>query len=208
MLTKVEGDYLKILLKENDLVPLKKLSVKMGVSLTTIKATIKRMEKKGLVKYLEYKGVKLTLKGKEEAQNLINIHRLWEYFLVNKLHLKQEDVHQEAEILEHVTSKEVLEHLYIFLDKPKYCPHGQEINISLLKNKKQKKFIDLKKGEEAFLIETKEIRKYLTDLNIKQCLEFRVIKIMKDGSFLVEMENMRILFPKFLIDEVDVIVYE
>ena len=53
MLTKVEGDYLKILLKENDLVPLKKLSVKMGVSLTTIKATIKRMEKKGLVKYLE-----------------------------------------------------------------------------------------------------------------------------------------------------------
>lgn len=208
MITKVEGDYLKLLLKENQLISLKKMSVEMNVSITTIKATIKRMEKKNLVKYVEYKGVELTLKGRKEAQNLINIHRLWEYFLVNKLHIKQTDVHKEAEILEHVTSKEVLEHLYIYLDKPKYCPHGQEINLSILKEKKIKKFIELKKGDEAFLIKTKEIEDYLNDLYIKNNLEFMVIKIMKDESYLIEMDNNRILMPKYLIEKAEVIVYE
>lgn len=88
---------------------------------------IKRLKHKGLVEYKPYKGSKLTSEGKESAIRLIRIHRLWEIFLVQHMNYQWEDVHDEAEELEHVTSRRLENALFEFLDCPEKCPHGNPI---------------------------------------------------------------------------------
>ena len=66
----------------------------------------------------------MTPSGIKVAENLIRRHRLWETFLVDKLNYKLQDVHDDAEILEHATSDNLVGHLDDFLGHPKRCPHG------------------------------------------------------------------------------------
>ncbi|MDN6626942.1 MAG: metal-dependent transcriptional regulator, partial [Pisciglobus halotolerans] len=63
----------------------------------------------------------------KEASILVRKHRLWEVFLVEKLNFQWNDVHQEAEVLEHATSDELANRLEAFLNYPKHCPHGGAI---------------------------------------------------------------------------------
>ncbi|NMB03627.1 MAG: metal-dependent transcriptional regulator, partial [Tissierellia bacterium] len=69
----------------------------------------------------------LTIKGFLQGEKLIKKHRLWELFLTASLGLSSEEVHEEAEKLEHATSDRVLEALDAFLNYPENCPHGQPI---------------------------------------------------------------------------------
>ena len=65
---------------------------------------LKRLSEKKLVHYTPYRGVSLTAPGRREAINIIRKHRLWEYFLVQKLGFRWDEVHEMAEQLEHVNS--------------------------------------------------------------------------------------------------------
>src|SRR5699024_7894184 len=82
------------------------------------------------VEYTPYKGSILTDKGTAYAKEIIRKHRLWEVFLVEKLGFDIEDVHPEAELLEHTTSNDVADKLEAYLGYPEYCPHGGAITIS------------------------------------------------------------------------------
>lgn len=88
---------------------------------------IKRLELKGLVNYTPYKGSQLTLEGRQHAIALIRVHRLWEIFLVEHLGYDWEEVHDEAEELEHATSPRLENALFHFLGSPDKCPHGNPI---------------------------------------------------------------------------------
>ncbi len=66
----------------------------------------------------------LTNKGRKEALHIKKRHLLWEVFLVDKLGYEWEDVHEEAEILEHITSEKLEKLLEKYLEYPKVCPHG------------------------------------------------------------------------------------
>src|SRR5699024_5024204 len=84
----------------------------------------------GWIEYVPYRGSMLTETGVEEAKKLIHKHRLWEVFLVEHLKFSLEDVHDEAEVLEHATSDTLANKLYHFLGKPDYCPHGGAISFN------------------------------------------------------------------------------
>lgn len=127
-----EEDYIKYIYKltieaNKDIVKNNALSELLGFTNQSVNEMVKRLEKKKLVDFIPYKGVKLTKKGIEEAKRLVRNHSLWEVFLVNKLGYSWEEVHQEAEKLEHAGSDELIERLYNFLDKPDYCVHGNAI---------------------------------------------------------------------------------
>jgi DtxR family Mn-dependent transcriptional regulator len=88
---------------------------------------LKKLAEKELINYTKYQGVTLTAPGEKIAINIIRKHRLWEYFLVEKLNFKWDEVHDVAEELEHISSKELVNRLDEFMGHPKYDPHGDPI---------------------------------------------------------------------------------
>jgi len=88
---------------------------------------LKKLADKKLINYTKYQGVTLTEEGERIAIGIIRKHRLWEYFLVEKLDFKWDEVHEMAEELEHISSTELIDRLDKFMEYPKYDPHGDPI---------------------------------------------------------------------------------
>lgn len=88
---------------------------------------LKKLQTKQLVEYEKYRGFKLNAAGNKIALNIVRRHRLWEFFLVNKLGFEWDKVHEIAEELEHVSSIELIKKLDSFLNFPQTDPHGDPI---------------------------------------------------------------------------------
>lgn len=88
---------------------------------------LKKLQAKNLLNYLPYKGFKLSREGNKAAVMIIRRHRLWEFFLVDKLHFSWDEIHEVAEELEHIRSKKLIDRLDEFLGYPKFDPHGDPI---------------------------------------------------------------------------------
>jgi len=88
---------------------------------------IRKLSEKSVISYVKYQGVNITEDGKKKALRVIRNHRLWEVFLVNKLHFHWDEVHEIAEQLEHIHSSLLISRLDEFLEYPKYDPHGDPI---------------------------------------------------------------------------------
>ncbi|MFO7774303.1 MAG: metal ABC transporter permease [Candidatus Hydrogenedentota bacterium] len=86
-----------------------------------------RLEHQGLV-YEPEKGVfQLTAQGLERAARLTRLHRLWELYLTQKLHLPADHVHADAEEIEHILTPELEAHLVASLEEPARDPHARTI---------------------------------------------------------------------------------
>jgi len=88
---------------------------------------LKKLKRKKLVNYQAYYGCRLTNEGKKLALLIIRRHRLWEYFLSQKLDFSWEEVHDVAEELEHVSSEKLINKLDAYLGFPRFDPHGDPI---------------------------------------------------------------------------------
>jgi DtxR family Mn-dependent transcriptional regulator len=88
---------------------------------------LKKLKKEKLLHYEPYLGFRLNQEGKKVALQIIRKHRLWEYFLVKKLHFGWDEVHEMAEELEHLTSTRLIDRLDRFLEFPQMDPHGDPI---------------------------------------------------------------------------------
>lgn len=108
-------------------VPTNALSDKMKTKASSVTDMVKRLSEKKMVYYKPYQGVTLTDKGKAHALKVIRKHRLWEYFLVEKLNFPWDEVHDLAEQLEHIKSEKLTDKLDEFLGHPKVDPHGDLI---------------------------------------------------------------------------------
>jgi DtxR family transcriptional regulator, Mn-dependent transcriptional regulator len=88
---------------------------------------LKKLSEKELVSYQKYQGANLNEKGLISAKMIVRKHRLWEVFLVEKLHFSWDEVHEIAEELEHIKSEKLINKLDEFLDFPAFDPHGDPI---------------------------------------------------------------------------------
>ena len=131
LLSQAEENYLKAIYKisERDGTPVSNnaVSVEMQTSAASVTDMINRLSQKELIHYQKRKGVSLTDAGLGIATHLVRKHRLWETFLVDKLHFSWDEVHDIAEQLEHIQSVALLDRLDEFLDHPKFDPHGDPI---------------------------------------------------------------------------------
>ena len=165
-------DYLKGIytLKKKKEYSNKKLAEYLNISPASVSEMIKKLVNEGYLT-IEKKKVKLTEKGSNFALDIIRKHRVWEVFLFEKLGYDKEDVHKEAEILEHVTSNKLLQKLEKFLFYPKECPHGSPIFYDL-KDFDEGNVIKLSEAEdddEIVILSVEdniELYDYLRDLNI------------------------------------------
>jgi DtxR family transcriptional regulator, Mn-dependent transcriptional regulator len=123
------GDYLKAIweLAGAGAASTKEVAGRLSVSPASVTEMFGRLQEMGLVEYERYHGASLTRRGRREALRLVRRHRLIETFLMEHLEYSWQDVHEEAERLEHAVSDEFTERLAEMLDHPARDPHGDPI---------------------------------------------------------------------------------
>jgi len=130
-ITPVAQDYLKAIWSATEWgdAPLStnSLAARMGTTAPNVTETVKRLAAQGLVEYQPYKPVTLTGKGREHAIAMVRRHRLLESFLAASLGYSWDEVHAEAERLEHAASDELIERIDQMLGRPTRDPHGDPI---------------------------------------------------------------------------------
>ena len=125
-----EENYLKTIFHlqvGTDAVSTNALAEKLRTKPASVTDMMKKLNAKKLLHYKPYYGFYLSNEGKKIALNVIRRHRLWEYFLAEKLKFSWNEVHEVAEELEHVSSKKLIDKLDEFLDFPQVDPHGDPI---------------------------------------------------------------------------------
>ncbi|MCR9198613.1 MAG: metal-dependent transcriptional regulator [Planctomycetaceae bacterium] len=110
-----------------DLVSPGALATRLGVSPGSVTSMLKTLAESGLVSYVPYEGVRLTAAGHKLATRMVRRHRLIELFLHNTLNLTWDQVHQEAEELEHAVSEFLVDRIDEYLGHPGADPHGAPI---------------------------------------------------------------------------------
>lgn len=126
-----EENYLKTLYKLSNKQVKKVNNITLAKSLdlnpATVLEMVRKLAAKKAVRVLPDKTIQLTESGKKKALLIIRKHRLWEVFLVQKLHYNWNEVHILAEQLEHVESEDMVDRLEAFLGYPPFDPHGDPI---------------------------------------------------------------------------------
>jgi DtxR family Mn-dependent transcriptional regulator len=181
-----EENYLKTLYKLSTR-ELKKvnniaLAKELNLNPATVLEMIRKLREKKLAKLLPDKSIQLTEAGKKKALFIIRKHRLWEVFLTEKLEYNWNEVHELAEQLEHVQSKDMIDRLEAFLGYPAFDPHGDPIPdrngnikaksslpLSAAVKGKNYKVVNLADTGDSFLY-------YLGKLNIRPDIKIKLVE--------------------------------
>ncbi|MDN5770546.1 MAG: metal-dependent transcriptional regulator, partial [Microlunatus sp.] len=130
-ITTVAQDYLKVIWSATEwggpAITTKDLAARFGTSQANVSETVKRLAGQNLVDYQPYKPVVLTPRGTVLALAMVRRHRLVETFLVTVLGYEWEEVHDEAERLEHAVSDTLIARIDQRLGHPTSDPHGDPI---------------------------------------------------------------------------------
>lgn len=103
------------------------LARQLGVTASTVSANLKKLNRQGLIEYQPYGRIRLTPAGSDIAVPIVRRHRLIETYLVQRLGLGWDEVHEEADRLEHAVSELVLDRMDDALGHPENDPHGDPI---------------------------------------------------------------------------------
>ena len=128
--TRAQQDYLKALYQlggDQRPVPTRDLAQRLGISSPSVSEMVTRLTAQGLVEHDRYRGQQLTREGRKVALELVRHHRLLEMFLVQVLGYTWDEVHEEAERLEHVISERMEQRIFELLGRPELDPHGHAI---------------------------------------------------------------------------------
>ncbi|WP_285821120.1 metal-dependent transcriptional regulator [Cellulosimicrobium sp. Marseille-Q4280] len=130
-LTPVAQDYLKVVWSaqewSDERVTTKLLAERMGVGASTVSETVRRLSAQGLLEHAPYGAIALTERGRLLALAMVRRHRLLETYLVSELGYGWDEVHDEAEVLEHAVSDLLVERIDARLGRPTRDPHGDPI---------------------------------------------------------------------------------
>ncbi|MCF2623779.1 metal-dependent transcriptional regulator [Ligilactobacillus salivarius] len=174
-MTPKKEDYLKIIFElggTKKKVSNKQIAMSLNIAAGSVTEMVNKLVKEGLAAHTPYAGISLTDEGIEVAEKLVRRHRLWETFLVEKLDYQLSEVHDEAEVLEHVASDKLMKKLDQFLNSPRECPHGGVIPTEAgeYEEESHEFLAEIKVGETVEVdrfIDNHELLTYLDDLELK-----------------------------------------
>lgn len=128
-LTQSVGDYLKAIHSAagDGVAGTGRIAAALGVSAASVSGMLVKLRDEGLVRYEPYQGARLTARGEQEALRLLRRHRLIETFMIERLCYTWDEVHGEAERIEHAISDRFAEALAELLGHPSHDPHGDPI---------------------------------------------------------------------------------
>ena len=196
-----QEDYLKTIYLENlkgSFITNKLIADKMNVSAPSVSDMLNKLIRLDYLNKDDNYGYKLSEEGIEITQALLKKHRLWEVFLINKLGYSWDEVHEDADALEHVTSKKLMERLNVYLDKPKFCPHGKVIYGNGIEENFDSvtRLIDMKKDQKGvihILEDDMLLLQYLDKKNIKIHDEFTIESVDAfDGTIVLNINHEKV----------------
>jgi DtxR family Mn-dependent transcriptional regulator len=124
-------DYLKVIYGHTEWQPdpisPSQLAARLGLAPSTVTEMVKKLAVAGHVEHAPYGAVRLTASGRAEALRMVRRHRLVETWLVQQYGYGWDEVHDEAEVLEHTLSDRLLEAIDVQLGRPVRDPHGDPI---------------------------------------------------------------------------------
>ena len=126
-------DYLKAIFaitERSEIASTSAIAAALDVQPASVTGMVKRLAENGLLQHVLYRGVRLTGKGIREALRVIRRHRILETYLLQRLGYAWDDVHHEAERLEHAASERLIDRMAAALEDPSHDPHGAPIPTS------------------------------------------------------------------------------
>src|SRR3990170_5639653 len=190
-LTVAVQDYLKAIYaleSAGERVPTSALAARMAVSAPSATAMTKRLPEPGLVERAPYRGVVLTQEGRSGALEVIRHHRLLERYLVDRLGLSLDQVHVEADRLEHALSEELEAKIDAELGFPTLDPHGDPIPDRDLRvaEGRDRTLCDFEVGDRATVSRVPdadpELLRYLSELGLVPGSEVELVSLAPFGG--------------------------
>lgn len=129
-LTRSVEDYLKViysLTERGEPASTSGIAEALDVQPASVSGMVKRLAEAGLLRHVPYKGVRLTGEGAQQALRVVRRHRILETYLKARLGYSWDDVHDEAERLEHAASDDLIDRMAAALEDPRHDPHGAPI---------------------------------------------------------------------------------
>jgi DtxR family Mn-dependent transcriptional regulator len=211
VMTETVQDYLKAIwmLDRAGSVSTSALAERLGVTAASATAMIKRLAGVGLVRHEPYHGVALTEAGTQAALEVIRHHRLLELYLMQALGLSWDEVHAEAERLEHHLSETLEARIDAALGHPTRDPHGDPIPSPELElvDENDRPLSDLARGMESVIRRVPdgdpELLRYLAQLGFMP--DERVVMVGHapfDGPLTVEVAGERHAISRELADRI------
>lgn len=193
-------DYLKtiyMLAQEASPVSTSRIAEARDVKPASATSMIQRLAKLNLVNYEKHYGVTLTPDGEKLALEVIRHHRLIELYLIEALGFTWDEVHEQADILEHVISEKLEERIAAVLNYPEFDPHGDPIpsKEGIVKRVDAHLLSKLKVGDVATVTRIPddtngELLRYLADLGLVPGVTFTVTEIAPfDGPLTIKFDD-------------------
>jgi len=172
------------------------LAERLDVRPASVSGMLPKLTALGLVVHEPYRGVRLTERGTRVALEVVRHHRLLELFLVESLGMTWDEVHAEAEVLEHVLSEELEELIAAKLGDPAFDPHGDPIPSRELTvpADESRSLYDLDSGQRATFVRVSDadpaMLRWLSERGIAPGAELEVIDRQPfDGPLYVRLND-------------------
>lgn len=212
MLTTSEENYLKALYKisqkKGNPVSTNDLAEELSTSAASVTDMIKKLFEKKMVDYQRYQGAILTAEGGRKATELVRRHRLWECFLVDHLRYGWDEVHELAEQLEHIKSKDLVNRLEEFLNFPRFDPHGDPIpdRKGRFTIRLQQPLCTLKLGDRAEVVgvalHDAQFLRFLGEMQLEIGAQLEVVEIFDyDSSMRIKIEPDSIILVSSVLSK-------
>lgn len=193
-------DYLKTIFtleQEDSPVGTTRIAEARAVKPGSATSMIQRLDKLNLVNYQKHYGVTLTESGREIALEVIRHHRLVELYLIEALGFRWDEVHEQADILEHVISEKLEERIAAALNYPEFDPHGDPIPSpeGLITPVSTQSLTSLRANMKAVVARipndaNSDMLRYLAKLGLVPGVELSVIDVAPfDGPLTVDIEG-------------------
>ena len=168
------------------------LAERLRVTPASVSAMLKRLDERGLVEHVPYRGVVLTDAGRRVALEVLRHHRLLETYLAEHLGVPWDRVHEEAEALEHVLSEYLEARIAAKLGHPTHDPHGDPIPSAALviEESETVRLSELQPGDRGIFVRVSdsdpEMLRYLAERGVALGEELEVLELQPfDGPLTV-----------------------
>jgi len=185
------------------------LAAHLGLTPASVTGMVRRLAGHGLLTHERYRGVRLTQKGKRSALRTIRRHRVIEAYLVQALGYAWDEVHPEAERLEHAATDALVDRMALAIGEPTVDPHGAPIpsREGAVDEASYHALADLSAGTAATVMRVADedpmLLRYLADLALTPGCTVRVVeRAPYGGPITIEVNRRRRLIGPALAERV------
>lgn len=194
-------DYLKTIYEleqEESPVSTSRIATARDVKPGSATSMIQRLAKLNLVDYVKHYGVTLTDSGREIALEVIRHHRLVELYLIEALGFSWDEVHEQADILEHVISEKLEERIAAALNNPQFDPHGDPIpsREGAISDVRSQRLSSVISGQQVVVSRVmddadSELLRYLASMGLTPGIELQILDVAPfEGPITIEIGDL------------------